>query len=166
MERGPIKEVLDVGVKAINGMLTIGRGQRLGLVAGSGVGKSVLLGMMTRFNEADVVALFERHGFTAIDPEQHSFEEQVKYAAEAEVLAGPYGANLANMVFAGKARKLLILGTKHQPEFARLASALGIPFWNTVPQGVELRQGRTLSESFGYMADLNALERLLRDSLA
>ena len=117
-------------------------------------------------NEADVVALFERHGFTAIDPEQHSFEEQVKYAAEAEVLAGPYGANLANMVFAGKARKLLILGTKHQPEFARLASALGIPFWHTVPQGVELRQGRTLSESFGYMADLNALERLLRDSLA
>ena len=70
------------------------------------------------------------------------------------------------MVFAGKARKLLILGTKHQPEFARLASALGIPFWHTVPQGVELRQGRTLSESFGYMADLNALERLLRDSLA
>ena len=57
MERGPIKEVLDVGVKAINGMLTIGRGQRLGLVAGSGVGKSVLLGMMTRFTEADVVVI-------------------------------------------------------------------------------------------------------------
>ena len=57
MERGPIKEVLDVGVKAINGMLTIGRGQRLGLVAGSGVGKSVLLGMMTRVTEADVVVI-------------------------------------------------------------------------------------------------------------
>ena len=57
MERGPIREVLDVGVKAINGMLTIGRGQRLGLVAGSGVGKSVLLGMMTRFTEADVVVI-------------------------------------------------------------------------------------------------------------
>lgn len=57
MERGPIEEVLDVGVKAINGMLTIGRGQRLGLIAGSGVGKSVLLGMMTRFTEADVVVI-------------------------------------------------------------------------------------------------------------
>jgi flagellum-specific ATP synthase len=57
MTRGPIRETLDVGVKAINGVLTIGRGQRLGLVAGSGVGKSVLLGMMTRFTEADVVVI-------------------------------------------------------------------------------------------------------------
>jgi flagellum-specific ATP synthase len=49
--------VLDVGVKAINGVLTVGRGQRLGLVAGSGVGKSVLLGMLTRFTKADVVVI-------------------------------------------------------------------------------------------------------------
>jgi len=49
--------VLDVGVKAINGVLTIGRGQRIGLVAGSGVGKSVLLGMLTRFTKADVVVI-------------------------------------------------------------------------------------------------------------
>ena len=55
MERGPIREVLDVGVRAINGMLTMGRGQRIGLIAGSGVGKSVLLGMMTRYTEAQVV---------------------------------------------------------------------------------------------------------------
>ena len=41
MERGPIDSILDVGVKAINGLLTLGRGQRIGLVAGSGVGKSV-----------------------------------------------------------------------------------------------------------------------------
>ena len=57
MERGTIDRVLDVGVKAINGLLTLGRGQRLGLVAGSGVGKSVLLGMMTRFTKADVVVI-------------------------------------------------------------------------------------------------------------
>ncbi len=57
MERGPITRVLDVGVKAINGMLTLGCGQRVGLVAGSGVGKSMLLGMMTRFTEADVVVI-------------------------------------------------------------------------------------------------------------
>ncbi len=57
LERGPIDKVLDVGVKAINGMLTMGRGQRIGLVAGSGVGKSVLLGMLTRFTKADVVVI-------------------------------------------------------------------------------------------------------------
>lgn len=57
MERTPIRDTLDVGVRSINAMLTVGRGQRLGLIAGSGVGKSVLLGMMTRFTEADVVVI-------------------------------------------------------------------------------------------------------------
>ena len=57
MERGAIDRVLDVGVKAINGLLTLGRGQRVGLVAGSGVGKSVLLGMLTRFTKADIVVI-------------------------------------------------------------------------------------------------------------
>ncbi len=57
MERGPITEVLDVGVKAINAMLTLGCGQRVGLVAGSGVGKSTLLGQITRHTQADVVVI-------------------------------------------------------------------------------------------------------------
>ncbi len=57
MERTPIDRVLDVGVKAINAMLTAGCGQRLGLIAGSGVGKSVLLGMLTKFTSADVVVI-------------------------------------------------------------------------------------------------------------
>ena len=57
MERGPIDRVLDVGIKAINGMMTLGRGQRVGLVAGSGVGKSVLQGMMARYTKADVVVI-------------------------------------------------------------------------------------------------------------
>lgn len=57
MARQPIKEPLDVGVRAINAMLTVGRGQRMGLFAGSGVGKSVLLGMMTRFTNADVIVV-------------------------------------------------------------------------------------------------------------
>ena len=57
MERGPINQVLDVGVQAINGLLTMGRGQRIGLIAGSGVGKSSLLGMITRFTKADVVVI-------------------------------------------------------------------------------------------------------------
>ncbi len=57
LERRPISQALDVGVRAINAALTVGRGQRLGLFAGSGVGKSVLLGMMTRFTEADIVVV-------------------------------------------------------------------------------------------------------------
>ncbi|HRZ61744.1 MAG TPA: flagellum-specific ATP synthase FliI, partial [Rubrivivax sp.] len=49
MDRDPIREPLDTGVRAINALLTVGRGQRLGLFAGTGVGKSVLLGMMARY---------------------------------------------------------------------------------------------------------------------
>lgn len=55
MLRRPIEQTLDVGVKAINGLLTIGRGQRMGIFAGSGVGKSTLLGMMSRHSNADIV---------------------------------------------------------------------------------------------------------------
>jgi len=57
LERAPIRQTLDVGVRAINGLLTVGRGQRLGLFAGSGVGKSILLGMMARMTEADIVVV-------------------------------------------------------------------------------------------------------------
>lgn len=57
LKRQPIRQTLDVGIAAINGLLTVGRGQRIGLFAGSGVGKSVLLGMMTRFTEADVIVV-------------------------------------------------------------------------------------------------------------
>jgi flagellum-specific ATP synthase len=57
LHRHPIHEPLDVGIRAINGLLTVGRGQRIGLFAGSGVGKSVLLGMMTRFTNVDVVVV-------------------------------------------------------------------------------------------------------------
>lgn len=55
--RKPIVEPLDVGIRAINALLTVGRGQRLGLFAGSGVGKSVLLGMMTRYTKADIIVV-------------------------------------------------------------------------------------------------------------
>jgi flagellum-specific ATP synthase len=55
LEREPIRAVLDVGIRAINTLLTIGRGQRMGLFSGSGVGKSVLLGMMARYTHADIV---------------------------------------------------------------------------------------------------------------
>lgn len=57
LQRRPIEEPLDVGVRAINALLTIGRGQRLGLFSGSGIGKSTLLGMMTRNTAADIVVV-------------------------------------------------------------------------------------------------------------
>lgn len=57
MLRANIEHPLDVGIRAINGMLTVGRGQRMGLFAGSGVGKSVLLGMMARYTEAEIIVV-------------------------------------------------------------------------------------------------------------
>lgn len=57
MDRSPIRESLDTGVRAINALLTVGRGQRIGLFSGSGVGKSVLLGMMARYTKADVIVV-------------------------------------------------------------------------------------------------------------
>ena len=57
MDRAPVRETLDTGVRAINALLTVGRGQRIGLFAGSGVGKSVLLGMMARYTQADVIVV-------------------------------------------------------------------------------------------------------------
>ncbi|NNF40091.1 MAG: flagellum-specific ATP synthase FliI, partial [Woeseiaceae bacterium] len=57
LQRKPIRAQLDVGVRSVNSLLSIGRGQRMGLFAGSGVGKSMLLSMMTRNTEADVVVV-------------------------------------------------------------------------------------------------------------
>lgn len=57
LSRKPIREALDVGVRAINSILCVGRGQRMGLFAGTGVGKSILLGMMTKFTTADIVVV-------------------------------------------------------------------------------------------------------------
>ncbi|MBS1189611.1 MAG: ATPase FliI/YscN [Rhodocyclaceae bacterium] len=57
MARAAIHQPLDVGVRAINALLAVGRGQRMGLFAGSGVGKSVLLGMMARYTEAEVIVV-------------------------------------------------------------------------------------------------------------
>ncbi|NIE75445.1 flagellar protein export ATPase FliI [Pantoea sp. Tr-811] len=57
LQRAPISQQIDVGIRAINALLSVGKGQRLGLFAGSGVGKSVLLGMMARYTQADVVVV-------------------------------------------------------------------------------------------------------------
>ncbi len=64
LDRKPIHEPMDLGIRAINGMITVGRGQRVGIMAGSGVGKSVLMGMMAKGSNADVnvIALIGERG--------------------------------------------------------------------------------------------------------
>jgi flagellum-specific ATP synthase len=64
LDRRPVNQSLDLGIRSINGLLTCGKGQRLGIMAGSGVGKSVLLGMMARHTAADVnvIALIGERG--------------------------------------------------------------------------------------------------------
>ena len=57
LERPRIDETLDVGVRCINSLITMGKGQRVGIMAGSGVGKSTLMGMMARYTEADVIVM-------------------------------------------------------------------------------------------------------------
>ena len=89
LSRAPIDSVLDVGVRAINAMLTVGRGQRMGLFAGSGVGKSVLLGMMARYTSAEVivVGLIGERGREVKEFIEHTLGEEG--LARAVVVAAP-----------------------------------------------------------------------------
>jgi len=78
LHRQPIREPLDVGVRAINATLTAGRGQRVAIMAGSGVGKSVLMGMMAKNTEADVnvIALIGERGREVREFIEHELGEQ------------------------------------------------------------------------------------------
>lgn len=142
LERQPIREPLDVGVRAINALLTVGRGQRLGLFAGSGVGKSLLLGMMTRFTEADVivVALIGERG-----REVKEFIEDILGAdglARSVVIAAPadappllrvHGATLATSAaeyFRDQGRNVLLLMdslTRYAQAWREISLAVGEP---------------------------------------
>jgi flagellum-specific ATP synthase len=101
IEREPIRTALDVGVRAINALVTVGRGQRLGLFAGSGVGKSVLLGMMARYTSADVtvVGLIGERG------------REVKEFIE------------ASLGSAGRARSVVVAAPADAPPLLRLQGA-------------------------------------------
>ncbi len=119
--RDPIKQPLDVGVRAINALLTVGRGQRMGLFAGTGVGKSILLGMMTKFTEADVivVGLIGERGREVkefvqdiLGPEGISRACVVAAPADSSPLIRIHGAMLATSVaeyFRDQGKKVLLL---------------------------------------------------------
>jgi flagellum-specific ATP synthase len=121
LERAPIKEILDVGVRAINALLTIGRGQRMAIMAGSGVGKSTLLGMIARYTTADinVIALIGERGrevreFIERDLKEEGLKKSVVVVATSDeapsirIRAAYYAMSLAEY-FRDKGFKVLLL---------------------------------------------------------
>lgn len=142
LHRHPIERPLDVGVKAINALLTLGMGQRIGLMAGTGVGKSVLLGMMTKFTNADVVVvgLIGERGREVNDFVRHNLgEEGLKRAvvvatpADDPPLMRLHGAMLATAIaehFRDKGLNVLLLMdslTRFAQAQREIALAIGEP---------------------------------------
>ncbi len=142
LRRHAIRDPLDVGVRSINGLLTLGRGQRIGLFAGSGVGKSVLLGMMTRYTEAEVtvVGLIGERGrevqeFVNDTLGPDGLKRAVVVATPADVppLMRLHGAWLATAIaehFRDEGRKVLLLIdslTRFAQAQREIALAIGEP---------------------------------------
>jgi flagellum-specific ATP synthase len=102
LRRHRITEPIDLGIRAINGLLTCGKGQRIGIMAGSGVGKSVLLGMMARYTEAavNVIALIGERG-----REVREFIEK-------------------DLGDEGREKSVVIVATSEQPPLAKVRAAL------------------------------------------
>lgn len=142
LARAPVDTVLDVGVRAINALLTVGRGQRMGVFAGSGVGKSVLLGMMARYTAADVivVALIGERGREVKEFIEHNLGPEglrraVVVAAPADVSpllrlqASVYATRLAEH-FRDQGRNVLLIMdslTRYAMAQREIALAIGEP---------------------------------------
>jgi flagellum-specific ATP synthase len=142
MDRDPVRRPLDTGVRAINALLTVGRGQRLGLFAGTGVGKSVLLGMMARYTAADVivVGLIGERGREVKEFVEDILGEEgrarsvvVAAPADAPALVRMQGANYAAAIaehFRDKGRHVLLLMdslTRYAMAQREIALAIGEP---------------------------------------
>lgn len=142
MARKPIDTPLDTGVRAINALLSVGRGQRLGLFAGSGVGKSTLLGMMTKYTDADVVVVgligergrevkeFVEH---TLGPEGRARSVIVAAPADAPPLKRLRGAQYATAIaewFRDRGQRVLLLMdslTRYAQAQREIALAIGEP---------------------------------------
>ena len=142
IDRVPISLPLDTGVRAINALLTVGRGQRMGLFAGSGVGKSVLLGMMARYTNADVtvVGLIGERGrevkeFIEDSLGEEGLKRSVVIAAPADVppLLRMQGAAYATTIaehFRNQGRNVLLIMdslTRYAMAQREIALAIGEP---------------------------------------
>jgi len=121
LDRKPIEKPLDLGVKCVNAFTTVGRGQRVAIMAGSGVGKSVLMGMMARSTEADVnvIAMIGERGREVKDFIQEVLGEEgikksiiIAVTNDQSPLLRLRGAHLASAIaehFSDKGQQVLLI---------------------------------------------------------
>jgi flagellum-specific ATP synthase len=142
MKRRPIRKPLDLGIKAINGLLTCGEGQRVGIMAGSGVGKSTLLGMIARYTEADVnvIALIGERGrelreFIEKDLQADGLKKSVVVVATSDQpplvrMRGAYIATTIAEYFQAQGKKVLLMmdsATRFAMAMREVGLAIGEP---------------------------------------
>lgn len=142
MKRRPIRKPLDLGIRAINGLLTCGEGQRVGIMAGSGVGKSTLLGMIARYTEADVnvIALIGERGrelreFIEKDLQDEGLKKSVVVVATSDQpplvrMRGAYIATTIAEYFQAQGKKVLLMmdsATRFAMAMREVGLAIGEP---------------------------------------
>ncbi len=142
MLRPPIRKPLDLGIRTINGLLTCGQGQRVGIMAGSGVGKSTLLGMIARYTEADVnvIALIGERGrelreFIEKDLQEHGLQKSVVIVATSDQpplvrMRGAYIATTIAEYFKNQGKKVLLMmdsATRFAMAMREVGLAIGEP---------------------------------------
>ncbi len=142
MLRPPIRKPLDLGIRTINGLLTCGQGQRVGIMAGSGVGKSTLLGMIARYTEADVnvIALIGERGrelreFIEKDLQEQGLHKSVVIVATSDQpplvrMRGAYIATTIAEYFKNQGKKVLLMmdsATRFAMAMREVGLAIGEP---------------------------------------
>ncbi|WP_425274620.1 FliI/YscN family ATPase [Trichlorobacter thiogenes] len=142
MTRPPIRKPLDLGIRSINGLLTCGQGQRVGIMAGSGVGKSTLLGMIARYTEADVnvIALIGERGrelreFIEKDLQEQGLHKSVVVVATSDQpplvrMRGAYLATTIAEYFKDQGKKVLMMmdsATRFAMAMREVGLAIGEP---------------------------------------
>lgn len=142
MKRPPIRRAMDLGIRSINGLLTCGQGQRVGIMAGSGVGKSTLLGMIARYTEADVnvIALIGERGrelreFVEKDLQEQGLKKSVVVVATSDQpplvrMRGAYLATTIAEYFKDKGKKVLLMmdsATRFAMAMREVGLAIGEP---------------------------------------
>ncbi len=142
MLRPPIRKPLDLGIRSINGLLTCGQGQRVGIMAGSGVGKSTLLGMIARYTEADVnvIALIGERGrelreFIEKDLQEQGLQKSVVVVATSDQpplvrMRGAYIATTIAEYFQKQGKKVLLMmdsATRFAMAMREVGLAIGEP---------------------------------------
>jgi flagellum-specific ATP synthase len=142
MSRPPIRKPLDLGIRSINGLLTCGQGQRVGIMAGSGVGKSTLLGMIARYTEADinVIALIGERGrelreFIEKDLQEQGLEKSIVVVATSDQpplvrMRGAYIATTIAEYFKNQGKKVLLMmdsATRFAMAMREVGLAIGEP---------------------------------------